>query len=163
MADYMDGISYLRTTRENLPILYPSDETFSIGGCKVLKKSQNDNLCIIAAGITLHEALSAHAQLAALGINASVIDLYSVKPIDTQTIARVAAESGNIILTVEDHYLEGGLGEAVRAALPSKTFTFKHLTVQDISRSGKPHELLALAGINAASIVTAARELVKKV
>ena len=163
MADYTGGISFLSATRENLPILYPINEQFSIGGCKVLKQSSNDQLCIVAAGITLHEALKAHALLAEEGINVAVVDLYSVKPLDTTTLIRIALQSGKKILTVEDHYLEGGLGEAVRSALPSNEFIIEHLAVTDISRSGKPQELLALAGIDAAHIVMTGRHLVKKI
>ncbi|MBM3886809.1 transketolase, partial [Candidatus Dependentiae bacterium] len=163
MALYTEGISYLRATRENLPILYEQNESFSIGGSKVLKQSNNDQLCIIAAGIALHEALKAYTTLAQEGINATIIDLYSIKPIDATTIMRVAQQAGNIILTVEDHYIEGGLGEAVRSALPTNQFIIEHLAVRDISRSGKPQELLDLAGISAAHITKAARNLVKKV
>jgi transketolase len=163
MAEYTAGISFLRTTRENLPILYPQNEVFTIGGCKVLKQSENDHLCIVAAGITLHEALKAYAELAQEGINGAIIDLYSIKPLDAATIIRVAQQAGKKILTVEDHYAEGGLGEAVRAALQNNDFIIEHLAVKDVSRSGKPEELLALAGINAAHIVTAARNLIKKV
>lgn len=163
MADYSAGISFLRTTRENLPIIYPQDEIFTIGGCKVLKESNNDQVCLVAAGITLHEALKAHAELAQEGINVAIIDLYSIKPLDAATIIRVAQQAGSKILTVEDHYIEGGLGEAVRAALPSNGFTIEHLAVKDISRSGKSQELLALAGINAAHITAIIRNLVKKI
>lgn len=161
MAGYHDGISYLRATRENLPILYAKDEVFTIGGCKVLKESLQDQVCVIAAGITVHEALKAHQQLAGEGIDVAIIDLYSIKPLDIKTIVRIAATTKNRILTVEDHYLEGGLGEAVKAALPAGDFSVQHLAVRELSRSGKPVELLALAGIDAAHIVAAVRSMLK--
>lgn len=161
MAGYRDGISYLRATRENLPILYPHDEEFVLGGSKVLKHSVQDKVCVIAAGITVHEALKAHQILAAEGIAIAIIDLYSIKPLDIKTILRVAAVAENRILTVEDHYLEGGLGEAVKAALPAGLFFVHHLSVKDLSRSGKPAELMALAEIDAAHIVASVRLMLK--
>lgn len=160
MANYTAGISYLRTTRENLPILYKENEAFPIGGCKVLKQSSNDQLCIVAAGITLHEALKAYAKLASEGINIAIIDLYSIKPLDAATLSKVATQAGGKILTVEDHYLEGGLGEAVKAALAHESFKVESLAVTDFSRSGKPHELLALAGIDATHITAAVHKMV---
>jgi transketolase len=163
MAGYNEGISFLRATRENLPILYSADEQFTIGGCKVLKQSSFDKACIITAGITLHEALKAHAQLAEEGINVAIIDLYSIKPLDAKTIAKVAQQAGGIILTVEDHYVEGGLGEAVRAALPGREFTVENLAVKELSRSGKPQELMDLAGISAIHIAAVVSNLLKKI
>ncbi len=163
MANYYDGISYLRATRESLPVLYEENEAFPIGGCKVLKQSANDKLCIVTAGITLHEALKAHAQLAKDGISVAIIDLYSIKPLDGTTVAKVAALANGKILTVEDHYLEGGLGEAVKTALPAGNFSVEHLAVKDLSRSGKPYELLNLAGIDSAHIIAAARKMAENV
>jgi transketolase len=152
MANYQDGISYMRTTRSATPILYGKDETFSIGGCKVLKESDKDKVCIVAAGITLHEALKAYEELKSQGIFVSVVDAYSVKPLDVETIERVAKKSGKI-LTVEDHYAEGGLGEAVASAFSQSDIGVEILAVKTISRSGKSAELLKYAGIDWQSIV----------
>jgi len=106
------GVSYLRTTREAAPVLYPAQEDFEIGGSKVLRSSDSDELTLVAAGITLHEALAAADQLAIEGVAARVVDLYSVKPIDSQTLLDAAAATGAIV-TVEDHHPEGGIGDAV--------------------------------------------------
>ncbi|MDR3550797.1 MAG: transketolase, partial [Candidatus Babeliales bacterium] len=113
MANYNDGISYLRTTRAATPVIYDANESFPIGGCKIVRQAQDDKVCIIGAGITLHEALKAHYLLSLEGIGITVIDLYCVKPIDALTIIKAANAAGDIVITVEDHYLEGGLGQAV--------------------------------------------------
>jgi transketolase len=154
------GISYMRTTREKTPVLYGPGESFPIGGCKVLRRSERDVACLIAAGITLHESLKAHDTLAREGISVRVIDLYSVKPIDRDTIRHAARECGGRLIVVEDHWPEGGLGDAVlevfdggSAEHPSVT----RLAVRDMPTSGKPEELLAAAGIDAAHIVEAVK------
>jgi transketolase len=157
----LDGIRYLRTTRGATPVLYEADEEFPIGGSKVLRSSDEDDLTIVGAGITVHEALEAADALSGDGISARVIDCYSVKPIDVDTL-RSAAEATGRILTVEDHWPEGGLGEAVLAALadaderPPVTV----LAVAGMPGSGTPAELLAAAGIDAEHIASAARRLV---
>ena len=157
----LDGIRYLRTTRAATPVLYEADEDFPIGGSKVLRSSDEDDVTIVAAGITVHEALAAAETLAGDGISARVIDCYSVKPIDVDSL-RSAAEATGCILTVEDHWPEGGLGEAVLAALadaderPPVTV----LAVAGMPGSGTPAELLAAAGIDAEHIASAARRLV---
>ena len=153
MANYNDGISYIRTTRSATPVIYDKNEEFPIGGCKVLKQSDNDTACIIAAGITLHEALKAYDKLQEQGISVSVIDLYSVKPLDIETIKKVAKTSNNNIITVEDHYLEGGIGEAIASALACEKFCIKNLAVTKISRSGTPEELMRDAKIDAKEII----------
>lgn len=151
------GISYLRATREATPVLYDNGEAFPIGGSRTLRAG--DDATVIAAGITLHEALKAADALAADGIAVRVIDLYSVKPIDAETLAKAARETGHLVVA-EDHWAEGGLGEAVLAALaeagvaPGK---FTHLCIREMPRSGKPAELLAAYGIDAASIARALR------
>ncbi len=117
MADIAEGVAYLRTTRGNTPVLYGPDETFEVGGSKVLRSSDDDKVTIVAAGITLHEALKAADVLAGEGIAARVIDLYSVKPIDADTLAAAARATGGRVMTVEDHWAEGGIGDAVAAAL----------------------------------------------
>ena len=152
MAD-LDGIAYLRTTRADLGILYASDETFSVGGSKTLR--DGDDVAIVAAGITLHEALRAADSLAEEGVSARVIDCYSVKPIDGDTLAGL----GMPIVTVEDHRAEGGLGEAVLSALAERgaSLPVTLLAVRALPQSGPPAALLAEAGIDAEHIAEAAR------
>jgi transketolase len=158
----LDGIRYLRTTRGATPVLYEAGEEFPVGGSKVLRSSEDDDVTIVAAGITVHEALAAAEALAGDGISARVVDCYSVKPIDAEAL-RAAAEATGCILTVEDHWPEGGLGEAVLAALadaeerPPVTV----LAVTGMPGSGTPAELLAAAGIDADHIAAAARRLVR--
>lgn len=155
MVTYNKGISYLRTTRMETPVLYESDERFSIGGCKILRQSANDKVCIIAAGVTVFEALDAYEQLKQQGVMVSVIDLYSIKPIDAQTVIQVGGASGNRIITVEDHYLQGGMGQAVAYELRNTPITLECLAVTKLPRSGEPKQLLAWAGIDATAIVNA--------
>jgi len=152
MAGYDRGVSYLKTTRADTPLLYAHEEQFPIGGSKVLRSSATDKLCIVAAGITVHEALKAADTLKAQGITVAVIDAYSVKPLDAQTIINVAQAAGGIVLTVEDHYVQGGLGDAVAAACSSAGLRVHMLAVTQVMRSGSPEELLAYAGIDAAGI-----------
>lgn len=159
MVEYNQGISYLRTTRMDTPVLYDESENFVIGGCKVLRQSEQDKACIIGAGVTLFEALKAYAQLAAQGIAVAVIDLYSIKPLDGETIKKVAAQAGSRIITVEDHYLEGGLGQAVVYALKDTNISVECLAVSMLPRSGKAAELLAFEHIDAAAIVAAVHKL----
>jgi transketolase len=157
-----DGIAYVRTLRPATPVLYGPDETFEIGGSRVLRSSEDDEVAIVAAGITVHEALTAAETLAEEGTSARVIDLYSIKPLDRETLAAAAEATNGRIVTVEDHWAEGGLGEAVLAAfaevgeLPQVTV----LAVRMMPSSGKPEELLAAAGIDAAHIAEAVRRLV---
>ncbi len=153
MANYHEGVSYMRTTRSTTPMLYDKDEHFEVGGCKVLRQSKDDKLCLVGAGITLHNALQAYELLKDQGIAVSVIDLYSIKPLDTKTLKTVANASNNTILTVEDHYLEGGIGEAIARAVINDGIRVKNLYVSSLSRSGTPDELMQYAGIDAQSIV----------
>jgi transketolase len=162
MAD-TDGISYLRTTRAATPVIYEAGENFEIGGSRTVRSSDEDDLTIVGAGITVHEALKAADSLAADGINARVIDLYSVKPVDSEGLNTAAEATHGRVLTVEDHWPEGGIGEAVLSALAENE---EHprvvkLGVREMPGSGKPAELLAAAGIDADHIVEAARELVR--
>ena len=155
-----EGIVYLRTTRAATPVIYGPDEEFPVGGSRVLRASEDDELAIVAAGITVHEALEAADALAEDGILARVIDCYSVKPIDAETL-REAAEATGRVLTVEDHWPEGGLGEAVLTALADleEAPRVAALAVAGMPGSGKPAELLAAAGIDAEHIAAAARSL----
>jgi transketolase len=159
----LEGISYMRTTRAATPIIYGPDEEFPVGGSKVVRSSDQDEVAIVGAGITLHEALKAAELLDADGLRARVIDLYSVKPVDLATLRAAANATQGRILTVEDHWPEGGIGEAVLSAfaeLGGEPPRVRMLAVRDMPTSGKPEELLAAAGIDAESIARAARELV---
>ena len=154
MLEYTDGVSYLRTSRPSLPVIYEKDELFDIGGCKVLRKSKVDQVCIVSAGVTLHEALEAHGILLEKNINVSVIDLYSVKPLDRETVIDVAIKSGKKILVVEDHYKQGGIGEAVASELSNTCLEIRTLFVDKIPRSGTLKKLFSYENINAESIVS---------
>ncbi|QEG00234.1 Transketolase [Stieleria maiorica] len=153
MAEY-EGIAYLRTTRGKTPVIYDNDESFGIGGSKVLRSSDDDHVTLIAAGITLHECLAAHATLADRGVRARVIDLYSIKPLDHATIRRAADETP-LLFTVEDHFPEGGIGEAVLTSLSDHATPVNCLAVRKRPISGSPDDLLEFEGISAASIVDA--------
>jgi transketolase len=155
-----EGIVFMRTTRAATPVIYGADEEFPIGGSRVLR--DGDDVAIVGAGITLHESLEAADRLAAEGINARVIDLYSVKPVDGETLHAAAEATGGRILTVEDHWPEGGIGDAVLEALSDGDTPARivRLAVRDMPGSGKPAELLAAAGIDAEHIAEAARSLV---
>ncbi len=159
MAD-LDGISYIRTTRAATPVLYDPAEVFRVGGSRVLRSSDSDVLTIVAAGITVHESLTAVDAMAADGIHVRLIDLYSVKPIDAETLEVAARDTGTIV-TVEDHWAEGGIGDAVLAALGGLASPPRvvKISVQGMPGSGKPADLLAQAGIDAPHIEAAARLL----
>jgi transketolase len=154
-----EGITYIRTLRPNTPVLYGPDEEFPIGGCRVLR--HGDDVTLVGCGVTVHEALKAAETLAADGIEARVVDCYSLKPIDGEALAAAAEETGRIV-TVEDHWPEGGLGEAVLSALADRGARAEvtRLAVGEMPRSGKPDELLAAYKIDAAAIAEAARTLV---
>lgn len=154
-----EGIVYIRTSRPATPVLYSNDEAFPVGGCKVLKTSSHDQAAVVSAGVTLHEALKAHELLSRQGINIRVIDLYSVKPVDVETLRQAARETGCVV-TVEDHYPEGGLGEAVQSALSGIDCKFHKLAVNGLPRSGKPEELLDHFQISARSIADQVSRLI---
>lgn len=162
MARYEKGISYLRTTRADTPVLYENNESFEVGRCKVIKQSHQDKVCVIGAGITVHEALKAYDMLGLTeqSIFISIIDLYSIKPFDVDTVVKVAQKSGNKILVVEDHYAQGGIGQMVAAAFCNTDIIVESLAVHELPRSGKPEELLALAGIDADAIAHKVREMI---
>ncbi len=159
LAANHQGIVYIRTTRPKTPVIYPNDESFAVGGCKVLRSSPEDEVTLVGAGITVHEALKAYQALQQEGIAVRVIDLYSVKPVDRQTLLKAASETNNQIITIEDHYLEGGLGDAVLDAVGSNGVRVHKLAVRQLPRSGKPEELLDACGINARAIVEAVKQL----
>jgi transketolase len=163
MADH-DGIAYLRTLRPATEVLYDPDEQFEIGGSRVLRSSDDDDVAIVAAGITVREALAAADRLAEDGISARVVDLYSIKPVDTEALAAAAEATQGRLVTVEDHWPEGGLGDAVLAAVAEleEPPRVVKLAVRGMPSSGKPEELLAAAGIDAGHIAQAATRLVRQ-
>jgi transketolase len=160
------GIFYLRTTRKKMPVIYDEKEKFVIGGSKIHQSpcANHQSTLIITAGITLHEALKAQKELTKENIETVVMDCYSIKPIDKETIHRLAAEIKNIII-VEDHYPAGGLGEAVLSALNNyeltslASYNFKHLCIKKLPRSGTSEELLAYEEIDANGIIKAVKSL----
>ncbi|MEX1073150.1 MAG: transketolase [Chloroflexota bacterium] len=157
------GIVFIRTTREKVPVLYPSTEPFDVGGSRIVRQSDADQVTLVGAGITLHEAITAANELAEEGIAARVIDCYSVKPIDAATLRDAGSETGAII-TVEDHWPEGGLGDAVLDVFATDAHRppIVKLAVRHMPGSATPAEQLALAGIDAAAIAAAARKLVRE-
>lgn len=152
------GPVYLRTTRGKTPIIYSSEDKFMIGGSKILRADDRDQLTIVAAGITVFEALRAYDQLLQEGISARVVDLYSIKPIDRATLVDCARATHGRLFTVEDHYAHGGIGDAVCAALSTDRVRVHKLAVREIPHSGSPDELLDRYGISARVIVETVRE-----
>ena len=153
------GPAYMRTSRPKTPVIYANDETFTIGGLKVVRQSANDVVTVVGAGVTLFEALTAYDRLKAAGTNIRVVDLYSLAPIDRDGLIAAGRATGGRLITVEDHYAAGGVGDAVAAAVADAGFTVHRLAVREVPRSGKPEELLDRFGISAAHIVTAVRTL----
>jgi transketolase len=160
MAD-AKGIVFMRTTRGGYPVLYGRDEAFPIGGSKVLRSSANDQVTLIGAGVTVYNCLEAADELAGDGVTARVIDLYSVKPVDRDTLAAAGRETGGLVV-VEDHYPEGGIAAAVLEALADRPPRVAHCAVRGLPTSGTPAELMDAAGISPRHIVDAARSLVKE-
>lgn len=161
MAD-LPGISYLRTTRAKTPIIYSAEETFPIGGAKVLRQSKADRVTVVAAGITVHESLKAHEALKAENVAIRIIDSYSVKPLDADTIRRAASETQGKVIVIEDHWFEGGLGDAVLNALAESRIEglqVRKLAVREMPGSGTPEELVRAAGIDAEHLVEAVKNL----
>lgn len=154
------GMVYMRTGRPKTPILYGTEESFTIGGSKVLRQSAKDQLTIVAAGVTVFEALKAYDELQAAGIAVRIIDLYSVAPIDVATLRQAAKATNNRFLTVEDHYLHGGIGDAVLSALAGDGVRLTKMGIGQIAHSGKPDQLLDHYKINARAIVEKVKQLV---
>jgi len=155
------GPCYLRAGRPASPVLYGPDEIFAVGKCKVLRRSQRDRALVVSAGVTVAEALRAHDMLRAQGISIRVIDLFSIKPVDQEELVRSLREAGGILITVEDHYEHGGIGDAVFAALADEPFRGCKLAVREIPRSGKEQELLARFGIDSYAIVSGVRSVLR--
>lgn len=158
-ANQKQGIVYVRSSKNALPVIYNEHETFEVGGSKTIKSSDHDQITLIGAGVTLHECLQAYDQLKTQGIIARVIDLYSIKPIDVNTLVKACKETKALIV-VEDHYAEGGIVEAVRSALIYETTPIHSLCVRKLPQSGKPEELLDYAEISFNSIYKKAFEVV---
>jgi transketolase len=159
MAD-LGGVSYLRTTREKTAALYDSDEEFPIGGSKVIAGSDDDRVALVGAGITLHECIAAAKLLADDGIAVRVIDCYSVKPLDEETV-RAALRDTDMLVVVEDHWIEGGLGDAVLDAIAAGgelSGRVVKIAVTGMPSSGSPEELRDQAGISAPKIAERVRE-----
>lgn len=153
-----EGIVYIRTTRMETPVIYERNEKFQIGGSKTLFKTNNDNFTIVAAGVTLHEAIKAHSELLKQKINIRVIDLYSIKPIDQKSLEKASGETKAIIV-VEDHYESGGICEAVRSNLPNSKTPIHSLAVEKMPQSGKPAQLLNYENISSEAIVKLVKSL----
>jgi transketolase len=153
------GPAYMRTSRPKTPVIYGPDETFEIGGLKVLRESAGDVATVVGAGVTLFEALKAYDELKASGIAIRVIDLYSLAPIAKDALIAAGQATKNQIITVEDHYPAGGIGDAVSEAVGDAGIRVHRIAVREIPRSGKPEELLDRFGISAAHIVAAVKAL----
>jgi transketolase len=157
LAANTPGPVYIRTTRPRTPVTYTADDRFVVGGSKTLRQSAQDVVTVVAAGVTVFEALEAHARLAAEQIAIRVIDAYSVQPVDREAIVAAGRATGGRLITVEDHYAHGGLGDAVSEAVGEHGFRVRRLAVREIPRSGKPGELMDRYGISAAAIVEAVK------
>jgi transketolase len=161
MAD-TEGISFLRTLRPSTPVIYAPDEEFPIGGSKVVRSSEDDQVTVVAAGITVHNAIEACEKLQEEGIAVRLIDAYSIKPIDTSTLHEAVRATGGRLVVAEDHWPEGGLGEATLSALAeggTDSLKFEHLAVSGMPTSGSSEELMDAAGISAEHIADAVRKL----
>ncbi len=154
------GVCFLRTSRPKSPVIYSDNEQFPIGGAKVLRQNDGDKVTVVAAGVTLHEALKAADTLKAEGVGVTVIDAYSIKPLARDVILAAAQKTGGQVVTVEDHYAEGGLGDAVAGELSEDGLKVHKLAVREVPHSGKPQELLAKYGIDAQAIVRQVRALI---
>jgi len=162
MAD-QPGISYLRTNRGATPVIYGPDEAFPVGGSRVVRSSSSDDVLVVAAGVTVHEAMVAGEMLADGGVGARVLDLYSVQPVDVDGLASAAEACGGRVVTVEDHRPQGGLGDAVLGALADAgaRCSVRRLAVTTMPGSAEPSEQLRLAGIDAAAVVKAVQQVLQ--
>lgn len=162
LAANTKGVCFIRTSRPNTAVIYSNEEKFAAGKAKVVKQSGKDQVLLIGAGITLYEALNAAGELAKAGINARVLDPFTIKPLDREAIVANAKQCGGRIVVVEDHYREGGLGEAVLSAVADqRNVVVKHLFVPTVPRSGPPTVLIDMFGISARHVVAAAQEIME--
>jgi len=159
MLEYTDGISYLRTTREDLPVIYEQKTTFPLGKLQVLRSTPCDVCVVIAAGITLHEALKSYELLKAQGVDITIVDLYCIKPFPTDALRKIVQKTKKIVV-VEDHYKEGGLADAVTAAIQGISCQLKHLCVAEIPTSGSSSEQLRHAEIDCKAITQSILQLI---
>jgi transketolase len=155
------GPCYVRLGRPEAPILYGRDDEFAVGRCKVLRQSDSDTVLVVAAGVTVGEAMAAHGELARDGIAIRVIDLFSVQPVDAETLIDNARAFHGKVLTVEDHYANGGIGDAVQRAIARERCIVEKLAIREVPRSGKPKDLLDRYGISAKHISAAVRGMVE--
>jgi transketolase len=162
LAAATPGPAYVRTTRPKTPVIYAPAEEFTVGGSKTLRESAADAVTVVAAGITVFEALAAHEALLRDGIAIRVVDAYSIQPIDVDGLVAAGRATGGRLITVEDHYAHGGLGDAVSAAVWDQGFIVQRLAVREIPRSGPPDALLDRYGISARAIADAARALARR-
>jgi transketolase len=156
------GMAYMRTSRPKTPVIYGPEETFPIGGSKVVRQGAHDKAAVVGAGVTLFEALKAYDQLKKEGIEIRVIDAYSLAPIDARTMIEAARATRGPLITVEDHYASGGIGDAVSEAIADAGFTVHRLAVREVPRSGQPDELLDRYGISARHIVEAVKQILSR-
>lgn len=162
LAANTKGVCFIRTSRPNTAILYKNDEPFAVGKAKVVKSSNKDQVLLIGSGVTLHEAIKAAEELGKAGVNARVLDPFTIKPLDVAAVVKNAKEAGGRIVTVEDHYPEGGIGDAVLAAVAlERNIIVKKLAVPTVPRSGPPTVLLDAFGISARNIIAAVSEIIK--
>lgn len=162
LAANTKGVCFIRTSRPNTAVLYENNEPFQVGKAKIVKQSANDTVLLIGAGVTLYEALNAATELEKSGVYARVLDPFTVKPIDKEAIVHNAAQCGGRIVVVEDHYKQGGLGEAVLSAVADqRNVVVKHLGVEQVPRSGPPTVLIDMFGISARCIVAAVNDILK--
>jgi transketolase len=155
---YHAGPAYMRTSRPKTPVIYDASTPFKVGGSQTVRSSASDTVTLVGAGITLFECLAAHEMLKTQGVTARVIDLYCLQPIDTETLQKAAKETG-VIVTVEDHYPAGGIGEAVMGAVAPVGGKVHQIAVRTLPRSGKPEELVDKFGLSARHIVEAVKAL----
>lgn len=156
------GPCYLRLARPPTPVFYRPEEEFAIGKCKILRQSDRDRAVIVTGGVTLEEALKAYEELRREGIAVSIIDLFSIQPIDRKALIDASRAVGGVVITVEDHYARGGLGDAVLGALAEQSVTAHKLAVREIPHSGKANELLERYGISAGYIAETVRKAVTR-
>jgi len=160
LAANTKGVCFIRTSRPNVPVIYSNEEPFEVGKAKVVRQSDSDKVTVVASCVTLVEAVKAAETLSASGINIRIVDPFTIKPIDGATIIASAQATGGKIITVEDHYAEGGIGEAVCGAVSEvPNIIVKRLAVREIPRSGKAAELLEKYGISASCIVKAVQSI----
>ena len=160
VAAAYDGMAYIRTSRPKTEVIYSPSDEFTVGGSHVLRESPDDVATVVTAGVTIFEALAAYDRLRREGVAIRVIDVYSVQPIDADTLIRCGLQTGHRLISVEDHYVAGGLGDAVSEAVADQGITVSRLAVREVPRSGKSAELLDRYGISAGHIVTAVKRQV---